>query len=196
VESSLVHGTVSEKTGTDASLTPVFRSKGQSHRNGKLTADNGVAAHEGQIRVKEVHGTALALADSGGLAKQFGHDPLRVGAPNNGLGVLAVGGQNVIITMQTGGSSDSHRFLPAVKMEKTGDVPLGILFGTRFLELAAESHLLIKFQQLLIGQNCPEFCIHEYLVLIDKTLHKRIGGKSTLCKWCIQSDHLLPPVQV
>src|SRR5512133_2377170 len=127
VEGALVDRPVPEETGGDAVFTPVARGKGQADRDGELSPDNGVAAHKVQAGVEQVHGTTLALADAGGFAEQFGHNPPGIGTAHDGLGVFAVGEEDVVILMKTSLHSNSHHLLTVVKVQESGNMPFGIL---------------------------------------------------------------------
>ena len=140
--------------------------------------------------IEEVHGAPLSLADAGGLAEQFGHHPPRFGAPHDGLGMLAVGGEDVVILVQPGRRSDRHRLLAAVKVQEAGDVPFGVLLGARLLELPGQDHLLVQFQKFLIRQNRPQSGFHTIL-----PPQPRLYLYSAECT-CTSSpvDFILPPV--
>src|SRR6185369_6356392 len=97
VERALVDRTISEEAGGDAVLSPVTRGKGQADRDRELAPDDGVTAHEIQAGVEKVHGAAFAFADAGGLAEKLCHDPPGVGAAYDGLGMFAIGGEDVVI---------------------------------------------------------------------------------------------------
>ena len=157
VEGPLVDRAVAEEAGGDPVLVPVLGGKGQPDGDRELAADNGIAPHEVEVRVEEVHGAPLPLADAGRLAEQLRHHPPRLGAADDGLGMLPVGGEDVVVPVQRRGGADRHRLLAAVEVEKTGDVPLGVLLGARLLEFAAEHHLLVQLQQFMVGQDRPEF---------------------------------------
>ena len=108
-----------------------------------------------------MHGPPLPLAEAGGFAEQLGHHPARLGPTHDGLGVFAVGREDIIILVQPCRGPYRHRLLPAVEMQETGDVPLGVLLGAGLLKLARQHHLLVQPQQLLIGQNRPQSGFHK-----------------------------------
>ena len=78
-------------------FAPVLAGKRQTRRQRQVLADDGVAAVHETLLVEIVHGAAQALRAARGLAEQLGHAGVRAGAAREGVAVVAVGGDEVII---------------------------------------------------------------------------------------------------
>src|SRR4029079_18566823 len=64
--------------------------------------------------------------------------PLRVR-----VGVLAVGGDDVIVRLQGGEGADRDRFLPDIKMQEAAELAQGVGLGQRFLHAPDGQHLVV-----------------------------------------------------
>ena len=64
-----------------------------------MAADDAVAAHEPVLDVEEVHGAALALDEAGALAVELGHHLVGIAAKKEGVGVVAVGGDDLVAVL-------------------------------------------------------------------------------------------------
>src|SRR6185437_12722120 len=97
--------------------------------DGKLRADNRLTANQAVLSAIHVHRAALALADAGRLAKEFGHDGLRVHAPDNGLPMLAVAADDVVRRAQGAERADPAGLLPDIEMQEAANLAEGIFLG-------------------------------------------------------------------
>ena len=68
-----------------------------------------------------MHRATLALADACRLAQQLGHQALRVGTDDEGVGVVAVGGDDMVLWAAGGDRADGRRFLTDVEMQEAAD---------------------------------------------------------------------------
>jgi hypothetical protein len=125
-----------------------------------LPADDGIPSHEVDLGSKQVHRAPLPLAQTSRLAEQLSHHPFWVSPTHDRLGVLAVGGEDVIVFVQGSGSTGRNGFLAAVEMQKAGDVSLGLLFRTGFFKFPTKHHLFEQLNQFMVWQDGPEFGLH------------------------------------
>ena len=153
MEGALVHRAVAEEHERDALLLLVLDGEADARRHDELAADDGLAAEQVVLVAPHVHRAALALADAGGLAEQFGHHGLRLHALEDGVAVLAVGAEDVVFGLERGEGADAVGLLADVEVEEAADLAEGIFLGGLLLEAAQQHHLLVHVQQLLAGQS-------------------------------------------
>ena len=152
VELALVDGAVAEEAEHYLIVAAVLDGEGDAGGDAQLTADDGVAAHEVELRAEQMHGPALALAAAGGLAHQFGHHFVAAHASGQGLAMVAVVGDDVIIVAQGVDGADGDGFLAVIDMEKAFDVASRVLAFRLSLELTDELHLPVETEQIVFGQ--------------------------------------------
>ncbi len=97
------------------------------------------------------HGAAPALAAAGGFAEKLGHNGLAVQAPGQGLAVVPVVGDDVILGLQVGNGPHGNGFFATVNVEEPLDIPPGVLALRLSLELPDQLHLVVKFQELCLA---------------------------------------------
>ena len=97
---------------------------------------------------KEVHGAALAAAEAGDLAEQFGHQQIGGNPAGQRDAVIAVGGGDVVILADGRQHPHGQRLLPHVGVEKAADFPLLVALLATLFEGADQHHQAIHFQQL------------------------------------------------
>src|SRR5690606_15607183 len=106
-----------------------------------LAADDAVAAPVITRRVEIVHRAALALGATRDLAIELGHQRLGVHADGDGVTVIAIGGDHVIVFTHERTAADGDGFLTDVEVEKTADF-LGLVGAQTALLEAADTHHL------------------------------------------------------
>ena len=104
VEGALVHGAVAEEADADLVALAVLDGEGDAGGDGDVAADDGVAAQEARLGVEEVHRAALALGAAGGLAQHLGHAGAGIHAAGQGVAVVAIGGDDVVVVPERGQS--------------------------------------------------------------------------------------------
>ena len=89
-----------------------------------------------------MHRASLAAGAARLLAEQLGHGRLGAHAPGQGVAMVAIGGDDVVVFPQDSDRSDRDRFLAAVLMKEAADlVPLLVQHLRAFLEPADQHHL-------------------------------------------------------
>src|SRR5437660_975693 len=109
---------------------------------------DGVAAHESALRIHEMHGAALPLAQPGGSSEELGHDTLRVRAPSKAVAVIAVGREDVIVGPQRVYGAHGHGLFPDVEVAEPADLAERVHLRGPFLEAPDQEHLRVEMQQL------------------------------------------------
>jgi len=95
-----------------------------------------------------VHRAAFALAATGDFTEKLGHYLLAAEATGQGLTMVSVVSDNIIVGSQGGYGAHGDSFLATIKVQETPDIASGILTCTLSFELSNEAHLPIEFQQL------------------------------------------------
>ena len=90
MELALGHGAVAEVAQHDLVAPLVLDGEPHPRGEGQMGAHDTVAAQEVDALVEEVHGAALALAETVHAPEELGHDPPRVGALGQAMTVLSV----------------------------------------------------------------------------------------------------------
>ena len=95
-----------------------------------------------------MHRAAEALGCARAFAEQLGDDflgphPLRVR-----VGVLAVGGEDVVIRAQRRDRSDRHGFLPDVQVQESSELAHRVRLGQRLFHAPDRQHLAVVLEQL------------------------------------------------
>src|SRR2546425_8986584 len=102
------HGPLAEEAQDHLVAAAILHGEGHAGRQRQVSADDGVAPHESALRIHEMHGAALPLAQPGGSSEELGHDTLRVRAPSKAVGVIAVGREDVVVGPQRDHRSEEH----------------------------------------------------------------------------------------
>src|SRR5262249_18981450 len=138
METALIYRTVAEERQCDTLLALILYGKPQPGGDQQLGPDDRLAAdHVVRVAV-HVHRAALALAAAGGLAKQLGHHGLRLDPPEDGMPVLAVAADDVVLWLQCRERANPCRLLPDVEMEEAADLAECIFLGRLLLETPDE----------------------------------------------------------
>ncbi len=141
VKGALVVGGIAQKADGDFIAALELDAFADSRCQRERTAHQRIAAHETVLHVEDVHGTAAAFGRTGFLAVQFSHDLFRIGAALDGMHVVAVAGDDVVIT----GARGFHHavaagFLAGVKMQKAADLAFDVGLIATFLKTAVHHH--------------------------------------------------------
>jgi hypothetical protein len=150
MESALVVGGIAEEA--DGDLVAALHLDGLGHTGGQRegTAHQGIAAHEMVLRIENVHGAAATLAAAGLLAEQLGHHGLGVGTAFDGMDMVAVAGDDVVMTRARGfHDAETAGLLAGVEMEEASNLAFHIGFVATLLEAAREQHF--AQQPFLVG---------------------------------------------
>src|ERR1051326_8031259 len=106
-----------------------------------MAADDSVSAVEAMLGIEEMHRAAFAFRDAGAFAEQLRHHAARLGAEGEGVGVIAIAGEDDVALLDRGEDSAGDRFLSAVDVQVSADLSFAELALGRFLEAADEDHL-------------------------------------------------------
>ena len=114
LEFTFVQRAVAHETQGYPIFAVILAGQGQPGGDGQLPADDGVATHEVLGGVEKVHGAAFPLADTGGLAKKFRHDAAGIQSPGQGMAVVPVVGDHVVLVRQGCDRADGDGFFTSV----------------------------------------------------------------------------------
>src|SRR5438132_3079805 len=126
----------------------ILHGEGHAGRQRQMSADDGVAAHEPALRIHEVHGAALPLAQSGDSTEEFGHDALRVRAPSEAMAVIAVGRENVVIGPQRVHGAHGHSLFSDAEVAEPADLAERVHLRGPLLEASNQEHLGVEMDQV------------------------------------------------
>ena len=152
VHRALVGGSVAEEREAGALDAPVFQRVRDSRAERHLAADNAVPAPVVPRRIEEVHRAALALGAAGGLAVKLRHELVQVHADGDGVAVVAIGRDDMILLLHDRAAADGHGLLPDVQMEESADAALLIGAQAALLEAPDAHHRAVKIEALRLGQ--------------------------------------------
>ena len=109
---------------------------------------DAVRSQHADLEIGDVHGAALALAVTGGTAKELGHHAIDIGALGNAVAVAAVGAGDVIRVLQVRADGHPHAFFTDVGMQGSHHLTLAGLVFRLLLEQAYAPHALIHVEEL------------------------------------------------
>ena len=114
MERAVVDRAIAEIELDDAVGALVAQRVGHADAERDVPADDAVAAHESVLDVEQVHRAALALDQPGALAIELGHHLVRGGPEQQGMGMVAVGGDDLVARLlgveETGGDRFLRRY--------------------------------------------------------------------------------------
>ncbi len=142
MERSDIDRRLAEKGERDARLLEVLGGKSRADRQRDLPAHDGVAPQEAAPLVEKVHRAAFALRDAALLAAQLRHHLARVHSFHQRVPVLAIGGQDIVVRLESRKRPHRHRFLADVQVAEAPDLSQGVEFRRLFFEAANQEHLL------------------------------------------------------
>src|SRR3569832_662255 len=176
VEGALVVRGVAEEADRDLVGLLHLDGLGHADRERERAADQRVAAHEMMFDVEDVHGAAAALARSRLFSVELGHHLFGIGAALDGVDVVAVTGDHVVMTRTRRlQHAVAAGLLAGIEMEESTDLALHIGFVAALLKTPREKHLA---QQPFLVSG-----VHENPSLsLKKTVYdKRRTSRRTCC---------------
>src|ERR1700720_983846 len=125
-----------------ASAEPfVLEPEGEAQAERRLAADDPMTTPVILVRGEEMHRAPLAFGAPCGLAEELRHTGFHVHANGQGVSVVAVGGDDVVIVPQKRDRADSDSLLARVKMEKATHFSQVVIFERGLLEPPDPEHL-------------------------------------------------------
>ena len=116
---ALVHRTVAHETERAAFQTFVFQPISESQTEWRLAADDSVSAPVVLIGSEKVHRTALATRATSGFSEKFCHAFIHAHSHSEGMPMVAVGRDDMVIFTHQRNCSHSHRLLPDIEVEES-----------------------------------------------------------------------------
>ncbi len=128
VEATLVDSTVAHETHGCSGEAFVFEAVGETETERCLTSNDAVTAPVVFVRSEEVHGPPLPFRAAGGFPEQLGHAFIHVHADGEGVAVIAVSGDDMIVGPHEGAGADGDAFLSDIEMEEASHLACLIVF--------------------------------------------------------------------
>src|SRR6185437_8311964 len=135
-----------------------------------------MTTHEVHARVEQVHRAAFAFRTAGRFAIQLGHHSFGRYALGDCLSMLAITGDNVIVTTKRGYGPDPNCFLADVQMTEAANLSNAVRFGALLFKTPNQQHLMKDPEQQLTVVLCDRLGVLDRL--IDDS--SRAGGRVLL----------------
>lgn len=164
VQGTLVHRAVAEVAQHDAIFLAVFNGPAEAHRQRNVAGNNGVPAEKIAFMVEKVHRATLAMRAAGGLAVKLGKERMNIAAAGDGVAMVAVRGNNIVVGAHRADAADGNCFLTVIKMAEAADFLLLVRLSAACFKLANQGHLLIPLENLSGGR-------FGFLILLDQCNH-------------------------
>ncbi len=152
VDGALVDRAVAHEGHAGALQALVLEPVGEAGAERHLAADDAVAAPVVAGGVEEMHRAALALGAAGHLAVELRHERVQLHADRDGVAVVAVGGDDVVVLAHQRAAADGHRLLADVEMQEAADL-LGLVGAQAALLEPADAHHHAVQGDLLLGRQ-------------------------------------------
>ena len=152
VDGALVDGAVAHERHRGPLQALVLDGVGEAGAERDLAADDAVPAPEIAGRIKIMHRAALALGAAGGLAVELGHERLGVHPDGDGVAVIAVRRDDVVVRAHQGAGADGDRLLADVKVEEAADLLRLIGAEAALFETPDAHHLAMQLDLVLARQ--------------------------------------------
>ncbi len=140
MERAFIGGPVSEKVRHHVVFAKQLQPIRRTHRDGISAAHDTVGAQYADIGVRDVHGTALALAVSRPLAVELRHHPIHLTALGDEMPMAAMRARDIILFIKAAAYTRRDRFLPDVQMHEAGYLPPRIQPGDALLKTTDLQH--------------------------------------------------------
>src|SRR5439155_19393514 len=144
MEGTLVNGAITQETKSTAIFSAIFTGKSQAAGEGQVPTYNGMAPIHVIGTIEKMHGPAQASRASGRLAQEFSHAGGKTGASSNDMGVIAVGGDDVIVLARCSQGSNCNGFLADIEVTKPSNFLLLVSLRRTLFKTPNEKHLVEK----------------------------------------------------
>ena len=149
MESALIHRAVAEVADANAIFLAVLARERNARRQRQMAADDRVAAEESLLDVEEVHGAPLPLRAARRLPHLFAHRGPGLHAASEGVAVIAIGGDHIVVFSENADRTDRNRLLSAIEVTETADFLILVKHGRPLFKAADQQHLPEPSQSLI-----------------------------------------------
>jgi len=179
MKGSLVHRSVPEEAEDDVVLLAVVDLEPQTRCQREVGSDDCMPPHEVFVGVEEMHGAALTSTATGGFSVEFGHDTLREHPGGEGMSMVPVSSNGVVLVgVNTLESTNGDSFLAGVDMTEPANFALEVNLVGRLLELPNQHHPAVHLKETLVPEFVNELflplCVH--LKFSQSVLDDLTGG--------------------
>ena len=119
---SLVDGPVPHERHAGALYPLVLQAVGEPGAERHLAADDAVAAPEIAGGIEEMHRAAFSLGASRGLPVELGHERVHLHPDGDGVSVVAVRGDDMVVLAHEGAAADGDGLLADVQVKEAADL--------------------------------------------------------------------------
>lgn len=184
VKDPLIDCSIAEVADGTAAQALVFEGVGESQTEGGLARDNAVAAPVALVRRKVVHGATFSLGAARKFAKELSHTFVHTHPDREGVAVVTVGGDDMVMIVHDGDGSDGRGLLADVKVEESSHFPLLVGLQSRLFKLADADHVRESLDFAFFGHGGVNGILRilEEILFAEGTRFSLIKG---LCFRCL-----------
>jgi hypothetical protein len=137
---SLIDRAIAEETKGHAIFTSIFAGESETAGQRHVRAHDGMSTVHVMFLVEKMHRTSQAAGTAGIFAEQFRHTGIGAGTAGQSVGMIAIGGDDIIVKSDRRDGTCYNRFLTDVKMTKTADFLSLILLAGALFKAPDEQH--------------------------------------------------------
>src|SRR5690606_19420215 len=112
-----------------------------------VPSNDAVAAPIVATYIRQMHRPTFPFTYTGGLAEQFRHQRIRVRPDGQCMGVIPIGGDDMILGAASANGANGHCFLTNVKVQKAAYLAELVEFGTFLFKSTNQYHLPVPVEK-------------------------------------------------
>src|SRR5205823_5236291 len=140
VKGALIDRADAEKAKGNAIFISIFAGESKTAGERDVGADDGVSTVHVMFFIEKMHRTTESTGTARIFAKKFGHAGIGAGSADQRVGVIAIGGDKVIVEPNSRDRAGHDRLLADVKMTKAADFLGLILLAGALFKTPDEQH--------------------------------------------------------
>lgn len=146
---SLVNRAVAHEAQAAAFEALVFHGIGDASSEWRLAADDAVPAPVILVRREEVHRASFSARAAGGFALKLGHAFVHRHADCQGVPVIAISGDDVVVVAEEVASAYGNGLLADVEVKKSANLALLVNAQGAFFKASDAHHVGVEAQLVL-----------------------------------------------
>src|SRR5207253_3380407 len=140
VKGALIDRAVAEKAKSNAIFISIFAGESEATGQRDVRSHNGVSTVHVMFLVEKMHRTTEPARTTSIFAEKFCHAGVGTGSADQGVGMIAIGGDDVIVETCGRDGAGHDCFLTDVKMTEAADFLRLILLAGALFETPDEQH--------------------------------------------------------